>query len=75
MNTAAAQASAIRQCCSVCGKIEPVDTLFGQCTGCDLKVYCSSRCQKSDWPMHKVVCSGLESAQLDEIQDFRRRIH
>ena len=25
--------------------------------------------------MHKVVCSGLGSAQLDEMQDFRRRIH
>jgi len=25
--------------------------------------------------MHKVVCSGLGSTQLDEMQDFRRRIH
>lgn len=41
---------AVEKCC-VCGKDSP-----NQCATCKSVNYCSASCQKSDWPLHKLLC-------------------
>lgn len=53
--------------CAVCG----IATRLG-CAGCRAKRYCSRRCQRLDWPRHRVTeCSGpwhvgVELPEVDE---------
>ncbi|KAJ7152520.1 hypothetical protein C8R46DRAFT_481765 [Mycena filopes] len=45
-----------RSNCVVCGSSgQPV---LQRCSGCKFTNYCSSDCQRSDWPMHRGFCSN-----------------
>ena len=37
--------------CQVCGK-----KAVNICSACKLTFYCSSACQRKDWPTHKIIC-------------------
>ena len=43
------------KCCGFCG--DSNSKLF-KCSGCKNVLYCGRSCQKSDWKMHKLVCSA-----------------
>jgi hypothetical protein len=45
----------IETCC-VCGKDAPK-----QCATCKSIKYCSADCQKSDWPLHKLLCTKFKA--------------
>ena len=44
--------------CSYCGKIDQDNK---KCTGCYLVWYCSSKCQKDHWRLHKAQCLRTKS--------------
>ena len=44
--------------CSNCGKIDQENS---KCTGCYLVWYCSVKCQKANWGLHKAQCSKTKS--------------
>ncbi|KAF2790092.1 hypothetical protein K505DRAFT_207046, partial [Melanomma pulvis-pyrius CBS 109.77] len=35
-----------------------------QCSRCKLTLYCSAKCQKSNWPMHKKACAQKKADAL-----------
>ena len=43
------------KCCAFCG--DSNSKLF-KCSECKNVLYCGRLCQKSDWKMHKLVCSA-----------------
>ena len=53
-----ASVSGNQQPCTVCGK--KIDTR--KCTRCKKISYCSSTCQKADWPKHRKTCTGSHEA-------------
>mmetsp|Transcript_27837 Transcript_27837/g.50339 ORF Transcript_27837/g.50339 Transcript_27837/m.50339 type:complete len:299 (+) Transcript_27837:59-955(+) len=46
--------------CCVCNESKDCKTLR-RCGGCNIVQYCSEKCQKADWPMHKGHCEKLSS--------------
>lgn len=34
-----------------------------RCASCHSAAYCSSACQKKDWPLHKIICKALKSIE------------
>lgn len=33
------------------------------CSACLKKGFCSSECQKTDWKIHKIMCSHMKNAE------------
>ncbi len=57
--------------CEVCGKEEGENNIkMMRCLGCKKFFYCSSECQKKDWPKHKSVCqiNGCMTNNADKIR-------
>ncbi|GBE89535.1 hypothetical protein BKA93DRAFT_828711 [Sparassis latifolia] len=56
--------------CSGCGKRKSPTVILKKCSGCYWKEYCSSECQKKDWPVHKTICRERQATRrdLEEIQ-------
>ena len=42
--------------CHTCNKRDLIGVKFKLCAGCKFTYYCSSECQKKDWPTHKKGC-------------------
>ena len=40
--------------CNVCGSLSRVN----YCSGCEIAMYCSLRCQSIDWPLHRSECNA-----------------
>ena len=45
-----------------------------RCTQCRSQIYCSKRCQKSDWRVHKLLCSSYQQFQTPPHKTARRAI-
>ena len=56
-----------RQCAwPVCGKLDQMKNFkFKFCAGCKRVVYCSEKCQKSDWRYHRLLCTSGRLGQHD----------
>jgi len=48
----------VARVCAACGELETRPQEFKTCRGCHELCYCSKRCQKGDWPKHKMECSA-----------------
>ncbi|KAJ6589753.1 hypothetical protein B0H19DRAFT_1104631 [Mycena capillaripes] len=48
--------TSVRRICNGCEDAESAVAAFKRCAGCHLVSYCSSECQKADWPAHKQLC-------------------
>ncbi|EIN04622.1 hypothetical protein PUNSTDRAFT_138273 [Punctularia strigosozonata HHB-11173 SS5] len=49
--------------CDQCQAVEnPAGQRFRLCGGCMAAQYCSSNCQKANWPTHRAVCQHTQSA-------------
>ena len=55
--------------CVMCSK--PATQL---CTQCRSQIYCSRQCQKSDWRVHKLLCSSYQQFQTPPHKNVRRAI-
>ena len=52
-----------RRTCDLCAKEEPLTAKpLKVCARCGGRRYCSARCQRLDWPQHKVRCAKRPSA-------------
>ncbi|KIY69846.1 hypothetical protein CYLTODRAFT_392936 [Cylindrobasidium torrendii FP15055 ss-10] len=50
--------------CDQCGNVEEADgPQFQTCGGCLMAQYCSSTCQRLQWPSHKAVCTYTRNAR------------
>ena len=43
--------------CFVCHATATPDKPFLQCTRCQSVAYCSTQCQRANWPHHRLVCA------------------
>lgn len=59
--TGAVRAGPSRDACGMCGKSDGVSKLL-KCSDCKNTLYCSSACQKADWPDHKSAPSSRRTA-------------
>lgn len=65
--------------CDNCGYTPATSNVtLKQCSRCKLTLYCSAKCQKSNWPAHKKACSprtptvdSTEAQTIDDTQDSR----
>lgn len=57
------------QKCSMCNK-----TTSQRCKNCSCSLYCSSECQKTDWPVHKILCSQFKDFSAPPNELSRRGI-
>ncbi|KAJ7620881.1 hypothetical protein DFH06DRAFT_62797 [Mycena polygramma] len=64
---------AVRRICNGCEKTESAVAAFKRCAGCHLISYCSSECQRADWPAHKRVCRSRQE-QKSGIRAFGAKI-
>lgn len=56
--------------CSICN--EPTSL---KCKSCSSSAYCSPKCQKEDWSLHKLLCSRLAAFSTPPGTNFRRAIY
>jgi hypothetical protein len=49
--------------CHKCLSISKDGRALQRCSGCKVLRYCSTQCQKADWPSHKQECAALKSFQ------------
>eukprot|EP00729_Bicosta_minor_P000561 gene561-17619_t len=45
--------------CAVCGTSSQFE-----CSSCGMVGYCSKKCQRSDWPTHKILCKAAKKASI-----------
>ncbi|KAF7350216.1 Zinc finger MYND domain-containing protein 10 [Mycena venus] len=50
--------------CSACGE-NPGSEPLKNCAGCRVALYCSKKCQVSNWPTHKQSCGGTASSDIN----------
>lgn len=50
-------AAASGGCCTVCGAVS--SEKLSKCGGCRVVRYCSRKCQKRHWPVHKMKCDRI----------------
>ncbi|KAJ7245631.1 hypothetical protein B0H12DRAFT_782219 [Mycena haematopus] len=50
--------------CSACGE-NPAAEQLKNCAGCRVTLYCSKKCQVSDWPVHKLSCARTGSTDIN----------
>lgn len=55
--------------CLNCWKTEQDIKLYG-CARCRIAKYCSTECQKEDWPKHKQVCQIFKESQIIDKKDI-----
>ena len=48
--------------CSVCTNVGKM-----RCGRCKVRRYCSSQCQNSDWPTHKLTCTDIKEVEAAQI--------
>ncbi|EHA58305.1 hypothetical protein MGG_04563 [Pyricularia oryzae 70-15] len=62
-------------CNALCTKMHTAPL---RCTGCGAATYCSKRCQRADWPLHKKLCASyrpfLTTASADQRKEFKAGI-
>ncbi|KAJ7444359.1 hypothetical protein FB451DRAFT_1038671, partial [Mycena latifolia] len=63
----------VRRICSGCEAAESAVAAFKRCAGCHLVSYCSSACQRADWPNHKQLCRQHKEKK-DGIRAFGEKI-
>jgi hypothetical protein len=56
--------------CSICNEPTPL-----KCKSCNSSAYCSPKCQKEDWSIHKLLCSQLAAFSTPPDTNFRRAIY
>jgi hypothetical protein len=53
----------LRRVCSTCDKTQgQIKGKMLKCGDCQQAYYCSSECQRIDWPKHKGECAEMKSA-------------
>ncbi|KAK1732490.1 hypothetical protein QTG54_004661 [Skeletonema marinoi] len=60
--------------CAMCRKSEQWEKPFPECSGCNLVIYCSRECQKSDWKNHKRLCLDAQKFGKKELNKVGRRM-
>ncbi|KAI0090082.1 hypothetical protein BDY19DRAFT_938332 [Irpex rosettiformis] len=68
--------------CQMCGKDkEHFKIKLSVCTGCRIATYCSSKCQRDNWPAHKQLClqrrkTNEQTADMDRtVKDHNPLTH
>nr|XP_060642270.1 putative protein MSS51 homolog, mitochondrial [Anolis sagrei ordinatus] len=59
--------------CAECKKLPeslPDPKSLRRCKRCQNVYYCSSECQRANWPVHKKVCKKLKLAALDRLMEW-----
>ena len=56
--------------CQECGKNQTLENPFSVCAKCKRVHYCSRKCQKKHWPVHKVNCKMNCNAEAKIQQDL-----
>jgi hypothetical protein len=55
----AAAAASRAPTCAACGSSSAGDAHFKQCAQCKAVRYCGKLCQRTHWPVHKLICVQL----------------
>lgn len=55
--------------CSICDKVTS-----RHCKNCSCSLYCSNKCQKTDWPQHKMLCDQFKNFSTRPNKSARRAI-
>lgn len=63
-----------------CNVMETAETPLHQCNGCGFALYCSTKCQRAHWPIHKRECkscnrSAVKMSANDQITAFDDRFY
>jgi len=58
-----------REHCVMCNKAAEL-----RCSKCSAQWYCGKKCQKEDWPVHKILCPQRQIFQTRHSQNVRRGI-
>lgn len=53
--------------CGFCGSFGGEDGKLKKCSGCSYILYCSAKCQKSDWKKHKPYCKILSVIMTEKM--------
>ena len=49
-------------CCAHCGKVHDGEPTMASCRQCMRVRYCSGKCQRAAWPLHKSACQRMARA-------------
>ena len=61
------RSSATRKCdAHGCKRFEGDGCTLMKCSKCQLQRYCSSECQRAEWPTHKIHCKRIAKIQVGE---------
>lgn len=69
MQTSSSPHASSPQPCTMCGKPAP-----DLCKQCNSSQYCSRACQRSDWPVHKLLCSSFSNFLTPPDASYKRCI-